>query len=81
LTEKDNNLKLNEERCRIVFKSISIPIYTWQKIDEDLILIDYNIAAEKVTKGRIEEYLGIKATELYKDQPEILKELSSFSKL
>ncbi|TFG23088.1 MAG: PAS domain-containing sensor histidine kinase [Promethearchaeota archaeon] len=75
MTEKDNNLELNEERCKIVLKSISIPIYTWQKSDEDLILIDYNIAAEKVTKGRIEEYIGIKATELYKDQPEILKEL------
>jgi len=69
------NLDLNDDQCKAFFKSISIPIYTWQKIDDDLILIDYNISAEEITKGGIKNYLRINASEMHKDQPEILKEL------
>lgn len=75
MTEKDNNLEISDEVYKKIYKSISIPIYTWRKIDDDLILIDYNRAAKEITEGRIKDYIGIKATELYKDQPKILNEL------
>jgi len=47
----------------------------WQKIEDDFILIDHNIAAEKITKGMIKNYVGVKASELYENQPGILKNL------
>ncbi|MHA1192392.1 MAG: hypothetical protein ACTSP9_08865 [Promethearchaeota archaeon] len=58
-----------------VFKKISTPTYLWKKQDEDLILIDYNNAANEITEGKIKNYFGIKASELYKEQPQILEEM------
>ncbi|MBA7701307.1 hypothetical protein ES703_110042 [subsurface metagenome] len=62
---------------KLIFKNVPTPIYIWQKIDEDLILVDFNNAAIEITEAKIKEYLGIKASELYKEQTEILEELYS----
>ena len=69
-----NKRKASKKRFKALFKGIPIPTYSWQKIDDDLILIDYNDAAEKITKGMIKNYVGIKVSEMYKDRPEILEE-------
>ena len=66
MSEKDNNLEISDEIYKKIYKSISTQIYTWRKIDDDLILIDYNSAAIEITDGRIKDYIGIKATELTK---------------
>src|SRR5665648_494445 len=58
-----------------VFKKIPTPTYLWKKQDEDLILIDYNNAANEITEGKVKNYFGIKASELYKEQPQILEEM------
>lgn len=60
---------------RSVFKKIPTPTYLWKKQDTDLILIDCNNAADEITEGKIKNYIGIKASELYKEQPQILEEL------
>ena len=70
-----NKTKASKNRFKSLFKGIPIPTYSWQKIDEDLILIDYNDAAEIITKGMLKNYVGTKASEMYKNQPEILEEL------
>ncbi len=70
-----NKTKSSKNRFESLFKGIPIPTYSWQKIDEDLILIDYNDAAEKITNGTIKNYVGKNASEMYKGQPEILEEL------
>jgi PAS domain S-box-containing protein len=64
-------LKQSEEQERVKFKGIPIPTYTWQKIDEDFILVDYNDAAEEITHGRVVDFVGVKLSEMYKDSPEI----------
>jgi len=69
-----NKTKATKKRFESLFKGIPIPTYSWQKIDDNLILIDYNDAAEKITKGMIKNYVGIKVSEMYKNQPEILKD-------
>ena len=66
------NLKID---FGLVFKKIPTPTYLWQKRAHDLILIDYNNAAKEITDGKIINYLGIKASELYKNKPQILKDL------
>ena len=71
----EKKLKASEERFKALYKGIPIPTYTWQKDGNDLVLIDYNNASEKITDSEIKNYLGIKASELYKDQPVILEEL------
>ncbi len=60
---------------KALFKEGSIPAYTWKYVGDDFILIDYNYAAAKITKGSVENFLGNKATEMYKDRLDILDDL------
>ena len=70
-----NKKKVSKNSFEALFKGIPIPTYSWQKVDKDLILIDYNDAADILTKGMMKNYVGTKASELYKNQPDILEEL------
>ncbi len=68
-----NGLKTeSEERFKALFKGIPTPSYIWQVVGDDFVLIDYNLAAEKMTYGKIKEFLNAKASEFHKDEPEIL---------
>ncbi|HEY9875027.1 MAG TPA: PAS domain S-box protein, partial [Candidatus Obscuribacterales bacterium] len=65
-----------EERLRTQYKGIPVPTYTWQKVGEDFVLMDYNDAAEIITQGQIATLMGIKASVLYREQPEIVNQFS-----
>lgn len=71
----DEALRRSEEKLKAQYKNIPVPTYTWQKVADDFVLVDFNEAAVEITKGRIGDYIGIKATELYGDRPEIEEEL------
>jgi len=73
--EAELKLKESEEKFKTYFKGGLIATYAWQKVDNDFILIDYNDAAEDMTKGGVKNFLGFKASEMYKDRPQILEEL------
>jgi PAS domain S-box-containing protein len=68
-------LRASEAKFRSQFRNLPIPMYTWQKQGEDLVLIDYNDAAEKITKGGVALYLGKKASEMYRELPDIIEDL------
>ncbi|MHA2287446.1 MAG: PAS domain S-box protein [Promethearchaeota archaeon] len=65
-----------EENYRKLFDSIPIPSYVWQKKENDFVLIDYNKAAEKVTGNKIKEYLEEKASEVHKDNTNIIEAIN-----
>jgi len=69
-------LRESEVRLKAQYKSIPIPTYTWQKVEDDFVLIDYNDAAVEITQGKITDYVGMKANEMYSNQPEIPENLS-----
>jgi len=73
-------LKESADMFKALFKEGSIPAYTWQKVAGNFVLIDYNNAAAKITQGSVENYLGNKATEMYKDRLDILNDLEQCSK-
>ncbi|MFX0019549.1 MAG: PAS domain S-box protein [Promethearchaeota archaeon] len=68
-------LKESEQKFKALFKYNPIPTYVWKKVDNSLTLIDYNDAAYKITNGGVKNFLGIKASDLYKDNPAVLKDL------
>jgi len=70
-----NKTKSLRNRFKSLFKGIPIPTYLWQRILDELILIDYNDATDKITKGMIKKYIGRKASEMYENQPKILEAL------
>jgi PAS domain S-box-containing protein len=69
----DSKPFLLEENIKKFFNSIPIPSYVWQKKKNDFMLVDYNKAAEKVTKGKIEDYLNEKSSEVHKDRLDIVE--------
>ncbi|MFC2146177.1 ATP-binding protein [Acidobacteriota bacterium] len=68
-------LRQSEEQLKAQDKGSPIPTYTWQKKGEDFVLVNYNDAAEKITREKISNYMGITATEMHGDNPEIMKDL------
>jgi len=73
--EKRFDLMITNQDYKAIFKKIPSPIYLWKKVDDDLILIDFNNAAKEITDNKITNFLGIKASELYQKKPQILEEL------
>jgi len=71
----EKKLKESADMFKALFKEGSIPAYTWKNVDGDFVLIDYNNAAAKITQGSVENFLGNKGSEMYKDRSDILNDL------
>ncbi len=71
----EEELRISEKQAKAQYKGIPVPTYTWQKVGNDFILIDYNYAAERITKGQVSNFLGIKLSEAYKVQPKIIDDM------
>ena len=81
-TERKNiedTLKESERRLNTLYRKSPIPAFTWQKREDDFFLTDYNLAAERMTAGKVRDFLGKSAKELYQDQPQILEGLKQCS--
>ena len=63
--------QLDAERFRLHYKHDPIPIYIWQRVGDDFILRDYNDATAVLSKNQIHKLVGSRASELFKDQPDI----------
>jgi len=74
--EMEDALRLSEERVKAEYKGMPLPTLTWQELDNDLILIDYNEAAEQLAQEKINKALGKKAKMVFSDKPEIIEDLS-----
>ena len=66
----------SEERVKAQFKGFPIPTYVWQHNGGDFILVDYNNAAKKFTRGTIEKFLGAKSSEIFSDAPEVQEDFA-----
>ncbi|MBA2647457.1 MAG: PAS domain S-box protein [Pyrinomonadaceae bacterium] len=69
-------LRASKERFRAQYKGIPVPTYSWLRVGEDFVLIDYNDAAEKFTYGRVAGLVGKPAREIYEARPDILSDFS-----
>jgi len=72
--QTERALRESEEKFKAQYVGIPIPTYTWRKMEDDFILVNYNKAAEKITDGKIHEFLGIRATRMYDDLPEMVED-------
>jgi PAS domain S-box-containing protein len=68
-------LQQSEERARKQFKSIPIPTYTWKRQGNDYVLVDYNDMVFRMTKGEVQNHIGIRASELLKNNYQVLRDM------
>ncbi|MBD3382540.1 MAG: PAS domain S-box protein [candidate division Zixibacteria bacterium] len=71
----ESALRDSEQKARAQYLSIPVPTYTWKKVADDFILTDFNHAATEITRGKIKDVVGIKLSELYKDNPDIIRDM------
>lgn len=58
------------------YKYIPIPTYIWRRVADSFLLVDYNDAAADITQGKISEFLGTSANEMYHNMPEIIEDFN-----
>lgn len=73
--QAEQALKKSEERFRAQYQGNPVPTFTWQRQGDDFVLVEFNDAVNVITAGKVKEYVGRKATELYADRPEVLLDL------
>ncbi|KPA12107.1 multi-sensor hybrid histidine kinase [Candidatus Magnetomorum sp. HK-1] len=75
LTKKINQIEKSEKQFHSLFNAIPVPTYIWQWDGVDFILIIYNESSFSFTNGKIADFVGVKATELHRDDAQVLKDL------
>ncbi len=68
-------LRASEERFRKQYQNNPLAIFTWQHREGDFILVDCNKAAQTLTSGRSNNFIGKTASEMYATRPEIISEI------
>lgn len=63
------------ERFKSIFDELPIPIHIWQKVGDEFIFSYYNKVNDKLANENLKNYLGISASKLHKDNPELIKNL------
>jgi len=71
----EDALRESEIRFREQHQNNPLAILTWQHRAGDFVLVGFNKAADTLTKGRVKEYLGKFASDLYSSRPEIVSEV------
>ena len=65
----------SEERFKSQFKYLPTPTYIWKWNGSDLVLLEFNAAADAFTQGGVRKFVGTPAKIMYADRPEIVAEL------
>jgi PAS domain S-box-containing protein len=73
--QAEEALRASEERSRRQYKGFPLPTSSWLKVGDDLVLQDYNDAAEVIAGGDISGWLGARASERFAHAPQILADL------
>ena len=69
------DLVRSRERYEAQFRSLPVPTYVWRREDDDFVLMEWNAAAERASRGGIERYAGARASEMHADAPEVTEAL------
>ena len=71
----EEKLRRSEERFRTQYEGFPVPTFSWRKIGDDFELADYNLAADQLTQGKMSRLIGLRASEWYSDDPQIMEAL------
>lgn len=74
MSELHKESTTSEKQYKKVFKIIPNPIYLFERVENNLILIDYNESAKTFSEGKIDEYLGLKMSDLYPEHLDLIEE-------
>lgn len=67
-------LRDSEEKFRAQYKGLPLPTYSWRRVEDDFVLVDYNDAALEITKGKVRQVVGGRASQMYAHRPDIVED-------
>jgi len=73
--ELEYKLQENEELFRRHYQNLPIPTFTWKYESDEFVLLECNEAARIQTDNRIDEYVGMKASKVFKQVPAVVEHL------
>ena len=73
--QAEEELKESEEKFAKYFNSNPSSTFVWKSVENDFKLIDVNETADKYTADKAKSFIGLKASDIYKDLPELLDKL------
>jgi len=76
----EEQIRRSRERFKAQYKGFPIPAYSWRKVGDDFVLVDFNDAAHEFTHGSVGALLGKKATELWPEEPVVVETMASGSR-
>lgn len=68
-------LRESEERFKAQYRDNPTPTFTWQKHGFDFVLVDFNEAAKTITGGKVSEFVGRRASDMYANRQDILQDI------
>ncbi|TFG00053.1 MAG: PAS domain S-box protein, partial [Promethearchaeota archaeon] len=75
MENQDLSFKVSEQTYEKIFQNSQYPSYIWKKEQDDMILIKYNKKVDPIKKNRMKNLKGVKATNFYSENPQIIKNL------
>lgn len=73
---RQERLARSESRLRLLLEGIPSPMWTWVRRGDAFVLESVNDAAQKMTAGRAEEYVGQRADQVWRDREDLRHLLS-----
>ncbi len=61
-------------RLRLILQHLPHPTYIWRQIDGDFVLVDYNRAADRLTRGGVVKLVGVHLSQAYPDRQDVLRD-------
>lgn len=68
-------LRESEARIMAQYQSIPIPAFTWEYVAGAFYLREFNRQANITSKGRVADFVGLAADEIYADRPDIVENM------
>ena len=65
----------SEEKSRMQLKSVPVPSYTWRRVENDFVLVDFSDIVFHETEGKVQHLIGISSKKLFSHNTEILEDM------
>jgi signal transduction histidine kinase len=64
----------DETRLRLILQHLPQPTYVWRRDGDDFVLIDYNRAADALTRGNVAGLLGARLSQTYPERVDVIRD-------
>jgi signal transduction histidine kinase len=69
-----------EARLRLILEHLPHPTYVWRRQGDDFVLVEYNQAAERLTRGNVKNYVGQPLSVMFADRPDVIRDIHACCK-